>query len=204
MFRLSASLTLLTALGLLTTLVGCTKDDAAPVDTSPEEVEKDPVILDCLLSPLDTPVSDGMWQVGIDQALFNHCENQAGKGLHIHVGEPTMLEIDASNYPELSAVSDPANPQSMPMSGSQDGANFELVGNVELEIGTCIIGIQATLTGQMTGEQSFCYQMDATASIAEELSPDACSLILGETENHTFSELPCDQAWTGVAAPPPQ
>lgn len=198
MSRLSVALVLLTALS------ACTKDDGDPVDTAPEEEEKEAVVLDCVLPPVDTPITDGMWQVGIDQALFNHCENSVGMGLHIHVGEPTMLEIDASDYPELSAVSDPANPQSMPMSGSQDGASFELVGNVELGIGTCIIGIQATMTGQMTGEQSFCYQMDATASIAEELSPDACSLILGETENHTFSELPCDQAWTGVAAPAPQ
>jgi hypothetical protein len=204
MSRLSPALVLFPALLSLSALLGCTKDDVEPEDTAPEEVEKDPVLLDCVLPAVETPITDGMWSVGIDEALFNHCENEVGKGLHIHVGEPTMLQIDASNYPELSAISDPQSEQSMPMTGSQDGANFELVGNVEFGIGTCIIGIEATLTGQMTGQDSFCYQMDATASIAEELSPDACSLILGETENHTFSELPCDQAWIGVAAPAPQ
>ncbi len=191
------------ALVLLALSVACSKDDPETVDTAPEEEVEDPVVLDCVLPAVDTPISDGVWAVGIEEALFNHCENEAGKGLHIHVGEDTLIEVDASNFPELSAVSDPGSPQAMNMSGSQNGAGFDLSGTVELEIGTCIVGIEATLTGQMTGQDSFCYQMDATAFIAEELSPDACSLILGETENHTFSKLPCDQAWVGVAAPAP-
>lgn len=188
---------------LLLTLVACTKDGAAQDSHTGEEEEPEPVELVCAQAGVDVPISTGLWSAGIDEALLNDCENSAGKGLHIHVGENTMLDVDGSALPTLVMVSDPGSEQTMEMTGSQDGEDFSVTGTVELEIGTCIVGIEATLTGRMTGQESFCYRMDATADIAEELSPDACSLIIGDTENHTFPKLPCEQAWQGTASPAP-
>lgn len=154
--------------------------------------------LGCAADPVDVVVPTGAWVLTIDEALFNHCENEAGKGLHIHVGEDQRVDFDSSAHPEITAVSDPGAASEMTFTGVQEGSNFVVEGVVYVPFGTCTYGIQAVMRGEMTGEESFCYQMDAQAFVHEEASPDACALIQGETENHTFPVLPCDQAWIGV------
>ena len=142
--------------------------------------------------------AEGNYVVTIDEQIgVNDCENEAGKGLHIHVGEDQTMWF-SQDESCIEAISDPGSEVEMPFSGRTDGADFELEGFAVLPLGTCSIGIRAVMTGHMTGESAFSYRMDATADIHEEHSPDACQLILGETSDHTFSHLPCDQAWRGV------
>jgi hypothetical protein len=167
-------------------------------DTQATDTPLEP--LGCADTPVETTVATGTWILSIDEALFNHCENQAGKGLHIHVGEDQRVDFDSSADPEITAVSDPGTESAMTFTGVQEGSNFAVEGNVLVEQGTCVWGINAVMRGEMTGPDSFCYQMDAQAYVHEEISPDACALIQGETENHTFPVLPCDQAWIGVGA----
>lgn len=165
-------------------------DSEAPVDSEAEQVCED------LDSP--TALESGLWAFGAHEAVFNDCENSAGKGLHIHIGEDTMVDL-VRDGTCLEGVSDPGSPQEMQFLGETDGTAVTLEGStVRLEIGTCHVGVTATLTGTMNASNTMEYRMDATADILEELSPDACSYIIGETENHTFPALPCEQAWTGV------
>jgi hypothetical protein len=162
--------------------------DTAPEDTGPADTVPDGYVL-----------ADGTYTLGIDEVDYNHCENDVGHGLHIHVGETTPVEIEQEGT-HLTAVSDPGSEAEMPMTGSTDGETFDLAGDVELSVGTCILNIHAILTGTLTADSAFDYRMDATLSIKEELSPDACSYIVGDGKEHTFPELPCDQAWTGTGA----
>jgi hypothetical protein len=164
------------------------KTPDGPDDTGPDDTVPDGFVL-----------ADGTYTLGIDEVVFNACENDVGNGLHIHVGETTPVEI-AQDGASLTAVSDPGSEAEMPMTGTTDGAAFDLTGDVELPIGTCVLNIHAILTGTLTADSAFDYRMDATLSVKEELSPDACSYIVGDGEKHTFPELPCDQAWIGTGA----
>ncbi len=153
---------------------------------------------ECVPEPVggDT-LAEGTYTLTIDEQIGeNDCENEAGKGLHIHVGEDQTVWF-TQDQSCVEAISDPGEDMAMPFYGTSDGETFVIEGYVVLPIGTCQIGVSATMTGQMTGDSAFTYRMDATADVHKELSPDACQLILGETENHTFSHLPCDQAWRG-------
>jgi len=166
----------------------------APADTqAPEDTGPDP----CTVDPAGTLLTSGTYTLGIDEVASNGCENDVGNGLHIHVGETTEVAISRAGRC-LDATSDPGSEMAMPMTGSTDGEGFDLAGDVPLEIGTCVLGIHAVLTGVLSSETAFDYRMDATLSVQEELSPDACSYLVGDGEEHTFPELPCSQAWTGT------
>ena len=185
---------------MLWILLACTGTDAEPQDT--QQDSSPPVDSDepreCEALDVATALESGVWAFGIDQAEFNDCENSAGKGLHIHVGEDTLVDL-VRDGTCLDGVSDPGSEQEMIFEGETDGSAVSLQGSVvRLEIGTCVVGVSAALTGTMIDASTMEYRMDATADILEELSPDACSYIIGETENHTFPALPCEQAWTGV------
>lgn len=170
----------------LAVLVACgDKDDAVDTDTQPE-------VTQTCADPVDPwPMTAGRWRTTIDAELFNNCENSAGQGLHIHVGEDTFMEVQVDG-----ACLD-IQAEEMPMQGFTDGQQFVVEGYFTFDIGTCTIGVPATMTGTMVDITHFTYRMDAGAVVDSEFSPDACSLIVGDTENHTFPALPCDQAWEG-------
>ncbi len=165
-------------------------DSAPPIDSDPDRV--------CETLEVDTALESGLWAFGAAEAVFNDCENAAGKGLHIHIGEDTLVDL-VRDGTCLEGVSDPGSDQEMEFVGETDGSAVSLQGSqVRIEVGTCVVGVTATLTGTMTASSTMDYRMDATLEIVEELSPDACSYIIGDTANHTFPELPCGQAWTGT------
>ncbi|MFH1467418.1 MAG: hypothetical protein ABIO70_23745 [Pseudomonadota bacterium] len=176
---------------ILLALAACGDKDTADTamdDTGPGDTVPDGYVLE-----------DGRYTLDIDEVVFNHCENDVGHGLHIHLGETTPVQITQVGT-SLSATSDPGSDAEMPMIGTTDGATFDLAGDVELSVGTCVLNIHAILSGTLTADSAFDYRMDATLDIKEELSPDACSYIIGDGEEHTFPALPCDQAWTGAGA----
>lgn len=168
--------------------------DTAVQDTGPWEApECEPEAVDGFA------LAQGNYALSIDEALLNDCENSVGKGLHIHVGEDQTVFF-SQDESCLEAMSDPGADLEMPWGGTTDGQTFTLEGFVALDIGTCQIGINATMTGTMTADSTFSYEIQATADVNQEFSPDACQLIIGETEDHTFGKLPCDQAWVGVGS----
>lgn len=173
---------------------GITDTAGGPDDSGFEEWEKP----ECDPEPVSGfALPEGNYTLSIDEEVFNDCHNEAGNGLHIHVGEDQTVAF-TQDQTCVEAVSEPGGDMEMVWGGTTDGQTFELEGFVELAIGTCSIGIDAVMTGQMTGHGSFTYRIDATAGVYQEHSPDACQMIIGDTEDHTFGELPCDQAWTGV------
>ncbi len=152
---------------------------------------------DCEVEPGGYALDSGTYTVGIDAEVFNDCENAVGHGLHIHVGEDTMVEI-AQTGECLLATSDPGSDAEMPMTGATDGESFTLDGGVSFELGTCVLTVHATMTGTLTADSAFDYRMDATLSVEEEMVEGACEVIIGDEDQHTFPFLPCDQAWTGT------
>lgn len=177
---------------MLLLLLACisTKDTNATDDSAADSAP-----VDCTTLPDPSALTTGTYLVTIDSTVFNDCENQAGKGLHIHVGENQMFEVSAEG-----ACLTTQDSAGMTMTGyEQDGA-FALDGFIELEIGTCTVGITAHMSGEMTGEGTFDYRMDATADVYAEVVEGACQYIIGETEDHTFPALPCSQAWVGTGA----
>jgi hypothetical protein len=183
---------------MLLILMACTspKPDSDPADSTPPVDSEAEQICEAL--DVDTALESGLWAFGAHDAVFNDCENSAGKGLHIHIGEDTFVDL-VRDGTCLEGVSDPGSDQEMQFVGETDGSAVILEGStVRIEVGTCVVGVTATLTGTMTASNAMDYRMDATLDIVEELSPDACSYIIGDTANHTFPELPCGQAWTGT------
>lgn len=162
-------------------------------DTNATDDSVDSAAVDCTTLPGPSALSSGSYVVTIDSTVFNDCENQAGNGLHIHVGENQLFEVEANG-----ACLTTQDSAGMQMTGYEDGGAFLLDGFITLEIGTCTVGINATMTGTMTGDGTFDYQMDATADVYAEVVEGACQYIIGETENHTFPALPCAQAWVGT------
>ena len=179
---------------LLLPLLACgdkPDDDTAGVD------DTDTVITgDCETEPSGTAMASGSYTVLTEEALSLGCENAAGNGMHVHVGESITMEITRTGHC-LEAVSEPGTQAEMALTGMTDGADFQLEGGLDFEYGTCVLLIEGVMDATLTGEDSFDYTMAATLSIKEELSPDACSYIVGDTENHTFPSLPCDWAWAG-------
>lgn len=173
---------------MLLLLIACVGVKDAPLtdDTSSEA----PVDCSTLTEP--SALESGTYVVTIDSTVFNDCENQAGKGLHIHVGENQILEVEANGA--CLTTNDSAG---MEMTGYEAEGDFVLDGFLTLEIGTCTVGINATMHGTMTGDGTFDYRMDATADVYTEVVEGACQYIIGETEQHTFPALPCSQAWEG-------
>jgi hypothetical protein len=154
---------------------------------------------DCETEPEGFDLSSGSYTTLTEEALSLGCENAAGNGMHVHIGESIPFEITRTGHC-LEAVSEPGTQAEMSMTGFTDGAGFDLTGSIDFEIGTCVLLIEAEMDGTLTADGAFDYRMDATLTVKEELSPDACSFIVGDTEQHTFPELPCSWAWAGAGA----
>ncbi len=174
-------------------LVACPKDD----DTGTQETDDTAPVGDCETDPGGHGLAEGSYLVSTDEAISLGCENAAGNGMHVHVGEDIPMDFLQTGAC-LEATSEPGTDAEMDWTGMTDGDTFELAGSVDFEYGTCVLLIEAVLSGTMTADNTFDYRTDATLSILEELSPDACSYVVGDTENHTFPELPCDWAWGGT------
>jgi hypothetical protein len=162
----------------------------------PEDTEAAPAG-DCEREPSGTAMLSGRWETATEEALSLGCENAAGKGMHVHVGETIPIEITRTGHC-LEAVSEPGTPNELTYTGATDGEGFELEGSFSMEIGTCELLVEAVMTATLSGEAAFDYRMDATLSVLEEHSPDACSYIVGDSAKHTFPELPCSWAWGGT------
>ncbi len=185
-----ATLTLLLTLGC-----GDPKDDTA----GPDDTDTTPAG-DCETDPGGYPLATGRYEVLTDEAISLGCENAAGNGMHIHVGQTIPMDFSQAGAC-VQTVVEPDTPGAMVMEGMSDGAEFTLQGSMDFEYGTCVLLIEATMVGTLTADSTFDYRTDATLSIKEELSPDACSFIVGDTEQHTFPSLPCSWAWAGSGAP---
>jgi hypothetical protein len=179
---------------LLLPLLACgdkDTDDTAPVDDTDNTAPGD-----CESEPEGYAIVSGSYTTTTEEAISLGCENAAGNGMHVHVGESIAMQITRTGHC-LEAVSEPDTPAEMALTGMTDGVGFQLEGSLDFEYGTCVLLIEGVMDATLTGEDSFEYRMDATLSIKEELSPDACSFIVGDTEQHTFPSLPCDWAWAG-------
>jgi hypothetical protein len=166
-------------------------DDTAPID----DTDTTPVG-DCETEPSGLPLVSGSYTVLTEEAISLGCENAAGNGMHVHVGESITMQLTRTGHC-LEAVSEPGTQAEMALTGMTDGSSFQLEGGLDFEYGTCVLLIEGVMDATLTSEDSFEYRMDATLSIKEELSPDACSFIVGDSEKHTFPSLPCDWAWAG-------
>lgn len=182
---------------VLALLFGC--GEPKPDDTAPADDTDTTPAGDCETEPEGWDLTSGLYTTLTEEALSLGCENAAGNGMHVHVGESIPLEITRTGHC-LEAVSEPGSQAAMAMTGATDGSAFELTGTLDFELGTCVLLIEAVMSGTMTADATFDYRMDATLTVKEELSPDACSFIVGDTENHTFPELPCSWAWAGSGA----
>ena len=174
-------------------------DPKDPDDTAPADDTDTTAPGDCETEPSGFDLSGGLYSTLTEVAISLGCENAAGNGMHVHVGESIPIEITRTGHC-LEAISEPGTGAATDMSGFTDGATFDLSGGIDFEYGTCVLLIEATMDGTLLADDSFEYTMDATLSIKEELSPDACSFIVGDTEQHTFPSLPCSWAWAGSGA----
>ncbi len=181
---------------LLLPLLACGDKEAD--DTAPP-ADTDAIVGDCETEPGGFDLSTGSYAVLTEEALSLGCENAAGNGMHVHVDETIPMQITRTGMC-LEVISEPGTPAEMTLEGLTDGDGIELTGSIDFEYGTCVLLIEAVFDGTMTADGAFDYRMDATLSVKEELSPDACSFIVGDTEKHTFPELPCSWAWAGSGA----
>lgn len=165
--------------------LACTKTSDLPADDSGPT--PDSSVPDCEAS--DAPMQDGTWAMGIAAAQKNECETDQGEGYHIHVGEDTMMEF-ASDRACLAAISDPGSDQEMPWSGTQVDDQVELDGTLTFERGTCVLRVNAHMSGTLIDADTLEYTMTTEFVTEEELSPDACQLFPWP--------IPCEQQWTGT------
>jgi hypothetical protein len=162
------------------------------------------------------PLQSGTWIAIVDEDQLNECENTVGHGIHIHVCEPGACDTTDFDLSREGSCVDGAD-DDVGWTGTQEGDQIVLYGTAEFPIGTCVLGIDATLTGNLDSDETFSYDVDAEFFVLregvcmdgsdvdyedcenwQELS-DACDLIIGEQDQHWFSKLPCSQAWTGRA-----
>lgn len=172
--------------------------DKDPDDTAGGD-DTDTAGLDCQTDPGGFALASARYAVLTDEAISLGCENAVGNGMHIHVGETIPMDITQTGAC-IEATVEPDTPSPMVMTGMNDGAEFTVQGSMDFEYGTCILLIEATMVGSLSADSTFTYRTDATLSIKEELSPDACSYIVGDSKQHTFPSLPCDWAWAGSGA----
>jgi hypothetical protein len=154
---------------------GCAKDGGDKGDTGETGTPRD-----CSAAVDGNALESGQWVFSIDTQIENTCENALGKGVHIHVGESTQLDLsrDGSCVDGQDADGDgvPIDPgfsdQGMiytEWSGSTNGDTLTLSGWLEVPIGgTCYLGITPTLNATMTSSTTLTYQMDAEISISQE------------------------------------
>ncbi|MCP4806757.1 MAG: hypothetical protein GY913_03090 [Proteobacteria bacterium] len=164
-------------------LLACTKAS----DATDSGADSDPLIADCAAS--DAPVSDGLWAFGIAEAQKNECESPEGEGYHIHVGEDTVMDF-LSDGSCLAATSDPGSDQEMPWTGQQTGDQVEMDGTLTFDQGTCILRVNAHISGTLVDEDTIDYTMTTEFVTEDELSPDACQIFPWP--------IPCEQQWTGT------
>ncbi len=164
--------------------MACTKGNPDPKDSGATD---DSVSPDCT-GVEDGYLANGTWALNIAEALVNDCENDEGQGIHIHVGEDTLTEWTTDGSC-IDMISDPGSEQEMPWSGTSDGTTVALTGSLEISFGTCVSQVTALLDGTLLDDKTMDYKIEATFIAYEELSPDACDLIVWP--------LPCDNAWQG-------
>jgi hypothetical protein len=173
MARLALVLTLLATLA-------CSKDNSDSSDTGETGDPRDCSGLDDPEYGATNAPESGVWSLSIDTELSNSCENALGKGVHIHVGESTRLDLlrdgscvdaqdgDGDGVPIDEGFSDEGMIYTQ-WSGTTDGYNMTLTGWIEVPLGgTCFLGIRPTLTATMNSSTSLTYQMDATVDISQE------------------------------------
>jgi hypothetical protein len=171
----SKTMARLSLLFSLSALFACTKntsDDSDTGDTSP--------VRDCSDVTEGSPPESGLWVFTIDTQLENTCENALGKGVHIHVGDTTELDltrdgscVDGQDREGDGVPIDPGfSDEGMiytQWSGSTDGDTMVLDGWIEVPIGgTCYLGVAPVLSATMTTSNTLNYQMDAEISISQE------------------------------------
>ena len=127
-----------------------------------------------------------------EEALYNHCENDAGNGPHIHLGETNTLDFIEDGDCLRTTANDtfPAD-----MEGLHDGTEFELEGSFIDEWGTCELQVDATFAATLTDADSFTYTFHLKVTDLN----DYCAVGVGETDAHTYKQLPCELSWTGTA-----
>jgi len=175
------TLTLLALVGACPATDDTGDTGTAPLDCTPGEV-----------SPY--PVTDGTWTALTETELYNECENAAGKGPHIHVGESNPL-LFASDGDCLTLEANETIP--VDLGGYQDGTGFEIKGKDEEEWGICLLEHTVTVTGEMVDATNFTYTFHHRIV---PLTESECAVGVGDTENHTYAALPCELSWTGPAS----
>jgi hypothetical protein len=159
----------------MSVFLACSKDvddDSDSGDTSPTR--------DCTSAVDGTPPESGRWVFSIDTQIEITCENALGKGVHIHVGDTTQLDLtrdgscvdgqdgEGDGVPIDSGFSDEGMIYTK-WSGSTDGDTMTLEGWIEVPIGgTCYLGVAPLLSATMTASNALTYQMDAEISISQE------------------------------------
>ncbi len=165
----------------------------------------------------DTPYTfpSGTWSMSLDAVDENGCENAAGNGLHLNLGELTSVTFKQGSGDCLSgdevpeSDDDPAIAWEGTISGSD---SFDLTGFAEVIFGTCVWGVEAAMTGTVVSDSELSYAIDATLVVVREGGyteeggewqdiDGACDLIVGDEAHHTFPSLPCDASWSGSGTP---
>lgn len=173
------------ALSLVTAL-GCATKVEETEDTGPDIFEFE----ECEPTAGDYGLASGAYVVSTDAALYNNCENEAGNGYHIHVGEENPFDLVADG----NCVT--ADGDGMALAGEIVNSQLEMLGYIDINHGTCTMRIEATFTATVTGENTFDYQIDATAGPVND-TDEYCEMMIGESEGATFPTIPCEYGWTG-------
>ena len=164
----------------LSALLACGKDSTDSSDTGETGDPRDCSALDNPEAGATNAPESGVWSLSIDTELSNTCENAHGKGVHIHVGESTLVDLvrDGSCVDGQDGEGDgvPIDPGFSDVgmiytqwTGTTDGNTMTLTGWIEVPVGgTCYLGITPTLTATMTSPSSLTYQMDADIDVSQE------------------------------------
>ena len=165
----------------------------------------------------DTPYTfpSGTWEMSLDEVGGNECENAAGNGLHLDLGEITVVDFSQGEGDCLTGdeVAASADDPAMAWEGTTSGSDaFSLSGFVEVVMGTCVWGVEAEMEGTVVSDSELAYRIDATLVVVREGGyveeggewqdiEGACDLIVGDEEHHTFPALPCEASWSGTGSP---
>ena len=163
----------LSLFGFLLAFTACGASDGEDTaDTSPPR--------DCSEPTGSSAAESGVWEFSIDEQITNTCENVHGKGVHIHVGESTRVDLtrDGSCIDGQDAEGDgvPIDPNFSDdtmiyteWTGSTDGSSMTMDGWIEVPVGgTCFLGIQATITADMISSTEATYRIDADIDVSQE------------------------------------
>ena len=191
----------LALISLLALLACGKKDNGGDGDTSETAAPRD-----CTEPAAGILMESGQWEFSIDEQLANSCENIHGKGIHVHVGDTTQVDLtrDGSCVDGQDADGDgvPIDPglsgEGMiytQWEGSTDGSTVELSGWIEVPVGgTCFLAISPTLRAELTAANEMTYQMDADIAISQE---GTCGNSKLQYENGRWSCVSGE--WTSLA-----